>query len=193
MSREAYLPILLLAAGGSSRFGSPKQLIPFRGIPLIRYLADMALKSNADAVFVVLGAQAEEVQKELQDLDVRIVLNDCWEEGISTSLRTGVRALPETTTAVMIMLADQPLVTTEHLNAIIEAHQTTEKPIVASSYAGTLGVPVLFARRFFPDLQQLAGDTGAKQIIQSHPGEVVSIPFAGGALDIDTPDDLHHL
>jgi molybdenum cofactor cytidylyltransferase len=187
------IAILLLAAGGSTRYGSPKQLLSFRRKPLIRYLVDIALESNADAVYVVLGAQAEKVQKELAGLEVRIIVHDGWEEGIGSSLRTGVTSLSKTTDAVLTMLGDQPLVTTAHLNSIIDAYRFTDKPIVASSYAGTLGVPVLFARRFFPELQELSGDRGAKQIIQNHSDEVVGIPFPDGVVDIDTMDDLARL
>ncbi|HXG37824.1 MAG TPA: nucleotidyltransferase family protein [Bacteroidota bacterium] len=193
MKKEIHLSILLLAAGGSTRYGSPKQLLPFRGKPLIRHLTEVALQSKASDTYVVLGAEAKKISQELSGLPVRLIVNEEWQEGIGSSLRAGVQALPKTTEAALIMLGDQPLVTSAHLNSIIEAHQSTGKPIVASAYSGTLGVPVIFARRFFPELQRLSGDTGAKQIIQNHSGEVAGIPFPDGVVDIDTPRDLQHL
>jgi molybdenum cofactor cytidylyltransferase len=193
MSNDVHISILLLAAGASTRFGSPKQLLPFRGKPLIRHLAEVAIQSKANTIYVVLGAQAEKIGQELSGLAVQIIINEQWQEGIGSSLRAGVQALPETTEAVLIMLGDQPLVTSDHLNSIIETHQSTGKAIVASAYAESLGVPVLFARRFFPELQRLSGDRGARQIIQNHSAEVAGIPFPDGVVDIDTTSDLQHL
>lgn len=193
MSNDAHISVLLLAAGGSTRYGSPKQLLSFRGKSLIRRLAEIATQSKASDTYVILGAQAERIGQELLGLPVQIIINERWQEGIGSSLRTGVQSLPETTEAVLILLGDQPLVTSDHLNSIIETHQSTGKAIVASAYAGSLGVPVLFARRFFPELLQLSGDTGAKQIIQNHSGDVASISFPDGAVDIDTPGDFQRL
>ncbi len=185
-----HIAILLLAAGGSSRFGSPKQLLPFNGTTLIRYLAEVALRSKADAVYVVVGAEAEKIQPELSGLQIHTLVNDRWKEGFSSSLGAGVDALPEETEAALIMLCDQPLVTTEVLNSIIDTHQASKKPVVASAYADTLGVPVLFARSLFPELLSLRGDHGAKQIIQRHLQDVASVAFPGGAVDIDVPSDI---
>lgn len=193
MSNGTHISVLLLAAGGSTRYGSPKQLLSFRGKSLIRRLAEIATQSKASDTYVILGAQAERIGQELLGLPVQIIINERWQEGIGSSLRTGVQSLPETTEAVLILLGDQPLVTSDHLNSIIETHQSTGKAIVASAYAGSLGVPVLFARRFFPELLQLSGDTGAKQIIQNHSGDVASISFPDGAVDIDTPGDFQRL
>lgn len=193
MSDGVHISTLLLAAGGSARYGSPKQLLPFRGKPLIRHLAEIAMQSKADATYIVLGAQVKRVQQELSGLAVQIIINEQWQEGIGSSLRTGIQALPETADAALVMLGDQLLVTSAHLNSLIETYHSTGKPIVASAYAGTLGVPVLFARRFFPELQRLSGDRGAKQIIQNHPEAVVGVPFPDGVIDIDTPGDFQRL
>ncbi len=184
------IAILLLAAGGSTRFGSPKQLLPYKGKPLIQHLAETALHSKASATYVVLGAATEKIRPVLSGLSAQIILNDQWQEGIGSSIRVGINTFSKEVDAALIMLCDQPLATSEILNRIIEAHQTSTKPIIASEYANTLGVPALFAKSLFPELLNLQGDRGAKQIIQSYSNDVASVPFPGGAVDINTVDDL---
>lgn len=187
------IAILLLAAGGSIRFGSPKQLLSYKGKPLIRHLTETALQSKASATYVVLGAATEKIRPVLSGLSALIILNDRWQEGISSSIRVGIEALPSSVDAAILMLADQPLVSVEILNSILEVHLTSGKPIVACEYSETLGVPALFARSFFPALTQLTGDHGAKQIILQHLSDAAVVPFADGSVDIDTADDTRLL
>jgi molybdenum cofactor cytidylyltransferase len=184
-----HVAILLLAAGGSSRFGSPKQLIPFSGKPLLRHLAQAASRSKASQTYVVLGAMSEKIRPALDGLAVHIVQNNRWQEGISSSIHAGISALTKETDAVLIMLCDQPHVSSELLDRIIEVQSMSRKPIVASEYADTIGVPALFAKLLFPELLALVGDHGAKQLIHGHPEDIAIVPFPGGATDIDTPED----
>jgi molybdenum cofactor cytidylyltransferase len=190
---RSHIAILLLAAGSSSRFGSPKQLLPYKGRALIRHLTEVALESNADQTYVILGSNSERMLSELRLLSLRIVENSAWKEGLASSIRAGVRALPNDVDAAIIMLADQPFVSREILNALIEKHRTSDKPIVASEYAGTVGVPALFARSLFPELLKLRGDRGAKAVIQRHENDVAGIPFPQGEVDIDRQTDTELL
>jgi molybdenum cofactor cytidylyltransferase len=184
--------IILLAAGASTRMGTPKQLLQYRNRSLIRYLTEIALASDATSLCVVLGAESARVQQELADLSATLLENPRWAEGMSSSVRAGLAWVPASVHAAIIMLCDQPLVSTGLLDSMINAYVSSGKPIVACEYAGTLGVPALFDRSLFPDLSNLTGDRGAKQIVTQHHGDVYRIPFPGGTVDLDTPSDFKH-
>ena len=184
---------IVLAAGGSSRLGRAKQLVEVDGISLLRHAVDAATASQADVTFVFLGSDAERVRHELIGMDISIVLNSGWREGIASSIRAGVNVLPETAEGVLLMLCDQPRVSTGLLDAILIRHRTDPAAIVASRYAGTIGVPAFFPRFYFPELLSLSGDRGAKKIIEAHRAVTVTVPFPGGTIDIDTPDDLERI
>jgi molybdenum cofactor cytidylyltransferase len=191
------IAVVILAAGESARMGSSKQLLTYRGRTLLRRAAESATKSIADTVIVVLGAEADRLHEELAGLDVRIIYNPHWEEGIASSIRAGVEAsqaggLP--VEAVVLMLCDQPLITFETIDQIIEAHRATGKPLVATRYEDSLGVPALFARPLFSELLSLRGPEGAKKVLKRHETDVhpISIP-EGAVMDIDTPADYSRL
>jgi len=183
------LAAILLAAGGSSRIGAPKQLLPYRDRSLLRHAAEVAVKSDAGETLVVLGFEFERMKAELRGLEVRVVENPGWQEGIASSIRVAISSLPPSFEAAIILLCDQPLLTSEILNGLIKARNETGKPIVASQYEGTVGVPALFDRSFFTELTQLKGDHGAKRLIAKHSDQVALIPFPGGSVDIDTLAD----
>lgn len=188
MAVKPKIGVIVLAAGGSTRMGSPKQLLPFRGVPLIRFAAETALATRCGPVIVVLGSHAGEIALALTDLNVQLVENPDWEGGMGSSIRAGVMAAVEQECdGVILALADQPLISPEILNGLVEAHVASGKPIVASQYAGTVGVPVLFSRRFFPHLVGLAPSQGCKGLILSWPNESILIPCPEAELDIDTP------
>lgn len=182
--------IVILAAGSSSRLGSPKQLIEWHGKPLLRHLTEQAIATHAP-VTIILGANAESIRPSLHGLSAQILMNEHWHEGMSSSIRLATHSIEAD--ALLLMVCDQPLVTTEHLKALLEAAGTTNATIIASAYAGTLGVPALFERSMFDKLAQLEGQQGAKAILQRHSDAVQSIPFAEGELDLDTPDDVDRL
>lgn len=184
---------VILAAGPSTRLGRPKQLLCLGGQTLLRRAARTALDSNCDAVIVVLGAQVERLRAEVEDLPIRIVHNAHWMEGIASSLRAGVQAAIESEAeSVLIALADQPLVTAAHLNALI-ALRRKGAPVVATAYAGTVGVPALFDRAVYPELLALHGDVGAKPVLALHAATVVSVTFPDAASDVDRPEDVDAL
>jgi len=183
---------VVLAAGGSFRLGQPKQLLRQAGQPLVRRMAIAALEAGCAPVVVVVGNRREEVAAAPGNLPLTIVPNDSWEQGIGSSIRAGIDALPESDGAVLLA-CDQPSVDREVIDSLIAAHNQTGLPIVASAYAGTLGIPALFAREFYPALASLTGDHGAKSIIVAYRDQVAAVPFAAGVVDIDVLDDLRHL
>lgn len=183
---------IILAAGASTRMGFTKQLLNIDGTSLIRNAVIQGLESNCCKVFVVLGYDAELVSDDVDDLDIRIVMNDNWRDGIASSICTGINALmmhePDID-ACLIMLADQPLIRPELLNNLI-SQMSEATQLVASKYDGTFGVPALFGRKYFDELKTLTGDTGAKNILMRHQDEIVFILNPDAMYDLDTPDDL---
>ena len=188
--QKADVAIVLLAAGASNRFGRPKQLIQFEGHSLLRYLAGVALASNAASVYIVLGAYADFLKHQLHGLKVQTVVNSDWNVGISSSVRRGVQEISRSMKAALIILCDQPYITSQLLNRMMETFEKTRKLIVACEYENSLGVPALFDRKLFSELENLSGDRGAKQVILRHRNEVTSVPFPEGSIDIDTPKDF---
>jgi molybdenum cofactor cytidylyltransferase len=186
--------------------GQPKQLLLYKNQSLLRRAAEQAVKANCHPVIVVLGSNAEQMKTELTNLPIQIIENPHWPRGIGTSIRTGISALipsPGTPgegqgegafpSAVIITLCDQPLIDSTALTQLINLHRTTSRPLIAAQYAGTLGVPALFAQKFFPALATLPDDSGAKQLLMKHSAEVLPLPMELAAIDIDTPTDYQRL
>jgi molybdenum cofactor cytidylyltransferase len=187
---------VILAAGASTRMGTPKQLLRFGGETMLRRAASVALKAGCRPVVVVTGANATPSRKALRGLDVQEARNQQWESGISSSVRVGIEAVVTAnprTAAVVLMLCDQPFVTREIIARLVAAHLETGRSIVASHYGESYGVPALFDKTHFAELTTLEGDAGAKQIIRKHLPKVHLLPFPEGEIDIDTPDDLARL
>ncbi len=187
---------VVLAAGSSSRMGSPKQTLRFRGESLLGRAAVNALEAGCRPVIVVTGAHAELSRRELEGLDVREVLNPLWETGMASSIRAGVEGLLSADAdvdAAVLLLCDQPHVTAEVISEIVGAHRATGSRVVASTYGGSFGVPALFSRALFDELARLEGAAGAKQVIKRHASEAHFLPFPGGEVDVDTPDDFSRL
>lgn len=182
---------VVLAAGASSRFGALKQLLPWQGGTLLSHVVDTALESLADPVIVVLGKRAEECRAALDSRPVKIVTNEDWAEGQSTSVKAGLTAVPDTVCAALFPLADQPMVTAHTMNALMARYQVTLAPVVWPEHAGQRGNPVLFDRALFPDLMRLSQDAGGRSVLKAHvdEGERVRVNDAGILFDIDTPAD----
>ena len=182
---------ILLAAGGSSRLGQPKQLLHMDGRSLVRKAAETALASRCDEIYVVVGAVAAVVKQALSGVAVSVVRNPDWRSGISGSIRCGLQRVcreHRDIDAVLILLVDQPMVDVDVLNGLIETFQDGAE-LVASEYAGTVGVPALFSRVYFDALRELTGDRGAKSVLLHYAGDVVTLPFPGGESDVDTAED----
>lgn len=191
-NKENSVGVILLAAGGSSRLGRPKQLLRYKDQTLLQYSLNEARASDVQSIIVVLGANADVVQKEMSGDKVHIVINTHWQEGMASSIRTGINAIIKINPAIagiILLVCDQPFMNSTLLNNMIMIHQKTGKKIIACSYGNTFGPPVFFHQLFFSELLQLTGDIGARSIVQQHPDDVESISFPEGRFDIDTEAD----
>jgi molybdenum cofactor cytidylyltransferase len=184
---------VILAAGSSSRMGRPKQTLEFQGMSLLRRATLAALDATCRPVVVVTGAHAELSRRELAQLDVYEAFNPDWETGMGSSVRAGIERLVSidpNVAAAVLLLCDQPHVTSDVVSSLLAAHHNTGKTVIASAYGESFGVPALFSRTLFTELTQLAGSSGAKEIIRRHASEAHFLPFPDGEVDVDTPDDL---
>ncbi len=185
---------VILAAGRSTRMGGPNKLLAeITGKPLARIAAEAALKSQARPVVVVTGHQGETLREALSDLPLEFVENADFAEGLSTSLRAGISALPADIDGAVVMLADMPQVDQVLIDRLISAHDPEKGALIAVPVLnGKRGNPVLWSRRFFPELTALEGDVGARHLIGKYGEAVVEVPVSGQAAltDIDTPDAL---
>ena len=187
---------VVLAAGGSTRFGKPKQFALFQGEALIKRIVAAAIEAGCAPVVVVTGEDSAQITSELTQFAVTIAMNPDWQRGLGSSILVGIQHamnLAPDLDAVILLASDQPFVTAAVLTQLIQFRLATGKPIVASAYAGTLGVPALFDRSCFPDLLRLKGDSGAKGIILARPQDVASFDFPAGEIDIDTAADYEKL
>ena len=191
MTHDPFVSALVLAAGPSSRMGAPKLAMLFDGVPLLRRVVDAAASSRCRETVVVLGAHQDLYRPLLDGTPAQIVHNPEYEHGMSTSIRAGVEHLSSESEAVVILLADQPRITSEIIDRLIETYVQEGKRIVASAYKGIVGVPVLFDGALYLELLTLEGDAGARSVIETYPKHGVAIPLEeDAARDIDTPDDL---
>jgi molybdenum cofactor cytidylyltransferase len=184
----------VLAAGASRRFGSQKLLADLRGKPLVRWSVERVLEARPDDVIVVVGHEGDAVGAALAGLDVRVTTNERWTEGIGSSLRTGIAALPTDADAAMIALGDEPSVQSSDMVALLAAYAAGDKDIIVPSYRGERGHPVIFARRLFRELLAISGDRGARDVIASDPSRVLVVDFdAPPPRDVDTREQLRSL
>ena len=182
--------MVILAAGASTRMGSPKQLLDYRGQPLLRHAAQVALASCCEQVIVVLGANSASLRPTLAGLPVITMENPDWQAGMGTSIKAGIEiAVKHDLDGVILGLADQPLVDTGILDALVQHHLDSRLPIVTSEYAGTVGVPVFFASKYFPNLMALEPTQGCKGVILKHSDEAARIACQEAEIDIDTKAD----
>ena len=188
--------IVLLAAGASSRLGSPKQLLVYGRQTLLQHSIRTALHTMAQKLVVVLGAGAAEIQVEITSDKLSCVVNEQWKEGMASSIQCGLDYITSWFPGiqnVLFMACDQPYVSVELLDKLVTLQKETGSPIVASQYAGTAGIPAIFNKVLFPELMQLKGDRGARKLITAHPDKVLTVSFPAGEIDIDTGEDYRNL
>jgi molybdenum cofactor cytidylyltransferase len=195
LSSRQNIAAVVLAAGGSTRMGKPKLLLPWRGEPLVRWPVKTALEASLSPVIVVTGAVAGEIERSLRGLDVEIVHNPNWDAGQSTSVRCAIEALPAETEAVIFLLGDQPQVSVSFIEKMIATYRnnTPPIPIFVSAYQGKRGNPVLFDRSYFTELLALEGDAGGRLIFSKHSLFFIPVDNPDMMFDIDFPEDYNNL
>lgn len=187
---------LILAAGASTRLGQPKQLVWLDGESLLRRTARLAFAAGCAPVFVVLGFEADRMRPELNGLRATAVVNQKWAEGMGSSLRCGMDAIARiepAVEAVLLLVCDQPRLTAQHLQSLLDCHRAGKSLITASFYADRAGVPAVFAATLFPELLGCSGDRGARDLIRGHSDQVQRVCWPAGELDVDRPQDLEEL
>lgn len=182
---------ILLAAGASRRMGQLKQLMALDGETLVHRVARAALQAGCDPMLVVLGHEAEAVGAALFGLPCTQVANSAWKEGMASSIRAGIRAVPQTAVAALVLACDQPAVDADFLRSLMKAQSLEPGRIAAAAYGGAMGIPALFPRRCFEDLERLTGDRGARALLEED--DVLTLPLLGGQMDIDTLLDYEEM
>ena len=180
----------IMAAGSSSRFGSTKQIAEVSGAPLVRRAVAAARQVCGKEVLTVIGHDLEKVLAALGDDSGFVVVNDNYEQGLGSSIARAARACPDTVDAILVLLADQPLVTAGHLQALVDNWSGNDDEIMATAYSEISGPPVLFPRDTFQSLQLLTGDEGARSLLTDERFRLRTVSFEPAAIDIDTPADL---
>ncbi|UYZ59823.1 nucleotidyltransferase family protein [Hymenobacter latericus] len=189
---------IILAAGSSSRMGRPKQLLNYQGTTLLRRVAEQAVAAGCAPVVLVTGHLHEPLLSEVHGLPIISAHNPDSALGMGSSLRVGLQALEqhaayEQVSGVLVLLSDQPLVTTALLQSLVALHLASDAPAVATQYAGSIGVPAVFARSQWQTLTDLPPQQGAKKLLEHLGSAVQTIDFAPAALDIDTPEQYAEL
>lgn len=188
---------VILAAGGSSRFGTagPKQLVPFAGEPLVAHLTRTVLSSRAAKVLVVAGYRALEVAQAVTRLGVAALTNDRYAEGQSTSVIAAIRAIGPSATGVIFIPCDQPYLTRELIDYLIAQFESSEAPLVIPTVDGERRSPVVVGRGLFPELEELKGDQGARQLFPRYEDGLIEVPWPDrrALADFNTQEEFERL
>lgn len=183
---------MVLAAGSSRRMGSPKQLLVVAGKPLLQLVVQRACASRLDEVVVVLGAAADEVRRGVELGRATVLVNEDHASGMASSLRAGIASLAGDVERAVVILGDQPDISPELIDALLDLQETSGLPAAALSFEGVTHPPVVLARELWPGLMELEGDVGCRAVIRARPELVALLPHASGhkhPIDVDTPDD----
>jgi molybdenum cofactor cytidylyltransferase len=188
--------IIILAAGNSTRFGNVKQLIHFRGKPLLQHTIEQATGAGAEPIVVVTGAYADDISKGIKSEKADIVFNNEWELGMASGIVTGLKeaiSLDNNIEKAIIAVCDQPFISSSLFQQLYQVQNESSKHIVACAYADTIGTPVLFTQKYFDVLMNLRGDEGAKKLLRRYNEDVATVDFPNGYIDIDTKEDYENL
>jgi molybdenum cofactor cytidylyltransferase len=187
---------VILAAGSSTRMGSPKQLLKIKGESLIERILDAALGSKLETIFLVLGHEFQKIQQALGpkigDPRLELLVNYQYQKGLSQSLRCGLERVKDIYPSVMFLLGDQPLIDSKIIDHLLEVFWSADQEICVPTYRGQRGNPVIFSQKTYPELEKLAGDKGARDLIQALSDKVLFVELEKPLLffDIDTEEDL---
>ncbi|MGH7462388.1 MAG: nucleotidyltransferase family protein [Longimicrobiales bacterium] len=190
VERSGNIAGIVLAAGTSTRMGENKLLFDLAGESVVHRAVRVATDGGLDPVFAVLGHQAARVRQELEGLTCLIVENPDYANGVNSSLKTGIAAVPASAIACVVMLADMPFVTAEMIAALIERYRTSSAPLVISDYDGVNAPPMLYDRVLFPELQTMEGEGCGRVVVRRHRSKAEVLAWPAAALtDLDVPDD----
>jgi molybdenum cofactor cytidylyltransferase len=186
--------IIILAAGNSSRMGEPKQLMMYNNKTFLQHIIAEAKNALLDPVICVTGYESDLISESISGMEVSIVYNEYWSEGMGSGISAGIKQLLlSDVDSVILTVSDQPYVTSDLFLTMLKMKARSGKRIVACSYAGTLGTPVLFSKEYFNQLKSLSGNQGAKNIVKLNLPDVCSVEFEKGEIDIDTKEDYKNL
>jgi len=184
---------LVMAAGQASRFHGAKMLAKYRGESLVRRSLQLGIRVTSRNTVLIVGGEWQRVIKECESIAPFIVRNEDYESGMASSIACGTRAIRPVADAAMILLADQPLITADHLLSMEQAWRASPSSIIATEFDQIAGPPIIFPATCFAALSALSGDAGARVVMENNSDNVIKIPFADAAIDIDTPEDLQRL
>ncbi len=186
--------IIILAAGSSTRMGEPKQLMMYKNKTFLQHIVGEAKNANLYPVICVTGYQSDLITKNIVGMDIAIVYNENWSDGMGSGISAGIKqVLLSGVDSVILAVSDQPHVSSELFRNMEKLKDESGKGIVACSYAGTLGTPVLFIEDYFNQLTSLSGNQGAKNIVNTNLSDVCPVEFEKGTIDIDTKQDYEKL
>jgi molybdenum cofactor cytidylyltransferase len=182
---------IVLAAGESRRMGSHKLLLPFGRTTVIGHIIEQLVHSALDAVYVVVGHEGNRITEELSGRSVTVVANPDYKLGMLSSVRRGLRALPQPCEKVLVALGDQPAITSELVDHMVESLSTTDKGILVPLYRGKRGHPILFSIHYRNEIMTSFDDVGLRGLLQSHPNGILELSVTTPAVlsDIDSPED----
>lgn len=185
-----------MAAGSSSRLGHPKQLVRFKGKSLLQQVVDMADSFKFDSQILVLGANSEEITRNIDHRSFKIVINENWKKGMSTSIKVGLTEslkLEKDLDHILMLVSDQPFVDRKNMEKLIKVQFSGNSEATFSEYDDNIGVPAIFSRELFSELQKLEGDHGAKKLIYDTDINYQAVKFEKGSIDVDTREDVEKL
>ncbi|QYA26107.1 nucleotidyltransferase family protein [Gramella sp. MT6] len=196
MKNYKKIGVVILAAGSSSRLGYPKQLVEFKGKPMLQHIIDVADSFEFETKVLLVGANSEEIKSTIEPKNFEILFNKNWQEGMASSIRAGLeRSLEKEKDLeyLLILLSDQPFLSRERIEALIKEQLATNSEATFSEYDGEVGVPAIFSSSVFPYLKELKGDHGAKKLVYDKKIQFRTVKFEKGNFDVDTKEDVELL
>lgn len=187
------LAIVVLAAGGASRFGSPKQLAEYQGKTLLQRAIDTCSGISGCSTYVVLGAEHRKIAATLDSARIEILGNNNWQNGISSSIHLAVTSIGKQFDGLMFLAADQPLVGAVQVHSLIDTWQKQPDHLVAAKFSNKVGIPAIYPKSFYSELLKIKGDRGGKRILLENKNHLLTVAMPQAAIDIDYPDELDSL